>query len=486
MQFAGYKFPVSKRSLKDVNTLLYIPKVDPDKPCYIRVEGSGMITGLGFTIMKIEEAISEINYLGYLSGLFYGILIIVIIYAITLSFMMKDLIYMVYAIYVLAFGIYYSVVWGHWVLVMNYFDWEFSYYFYTIPYVFMILSLIYYCKLILSIPKLNWLFNSLIGVRLFILLAGYLFGNEVIDFNNNLIDSFLLLIVFIVALYQKYKKQHVSNYFIISFVLIFIGVINNSIFTKIFPTYPVNTHEYIQAFFSYFSVSNLGILEIFFFALALAKRMQLMKMEKEQLLTDKIEQLKRNEELKDRINIELERKVEERTKLIQDQAKEIERINAELLKYNRNLETQIESVTIARVEQKKLSYEEFLLVYPDNDYCKQFLFDLKWGNGYKCRKCSREKYRVLNKYDTQCSNCSHIESSSADTIFHNIKFPLNKAFYILICISSMADSRTIEEISREIDLRTATVWSFKQKILDKIAEKKIRRRDSEIWKKLIL
>ncbi|MEM7110680.1 MAG: receptor, partial [Bacteroidota bacterium] len=45
-----------------------------------------------------------------------------------------------------------------------------------------------------------------------------------------------------------------------------------------------------------------------------------------------------------------------------------------------------------------------------------------------------------------------------------IKFPIEKAFYILYVTNNRKNEFTLDELSEMLDLRRNTVWSFKKKI----------------------
>ncbi len=115
---------------------------------------------------------------------------------------------------------------------------------------------------------------------------------------------------------------------------------------------------------------------------------------------------------------------------------------------------------------KSLSLFEFQARFPNDDKCKEYLADLKWGNGYKCIKCGHENYcKGHDPYGRQCTKCSSIESATAGTLFHLCKFPLLKAFYIVYYVATSKKGISSTELSRKLELRQKTCWLFKQKVM---------------------
>jgi len=117
------------------------------------------------------------------------------------------------------------------------------------------------------------------------------------------------------------------------------------------------------------------------------------------------------------------------------------------------------------VKFKSLSIFEFQERFPDEDSCYQYLADLKWPNGYVCKKCGNEYYsKGRNKHDRQCTRCHYSESPTAGTLFHHIKFPLLKAFWIVYYMATSKKGISSTELSRKLSLRQKTVWYFQRKV----------------------
>ncbi|MEX2566509.1 MAG: IS1595 family transposase [Cyclobacteriaceae bacterium] len=115
---------------------------------------------------------------------------------------------------------------------------------------------------------------------------------------------------------------------------------------------------------------------------------------------------------------------------------------------------------------KSLSIFEFQERFPDDRSCYEYLADMKWKDGYICKKCSHTHYcKGINEFDRQCTKCGRLESPTAGTLFHNCKFPLLKAFYIVYYVSTDKNGVSSGELSRRLELRQKTCWLFKRKVM---------------------
>lgn len=115
---------------------------------------------------------------------------------------------------------------------------------------------------------------------------------------------------------------------------------------------------------------------------------------------------------------------------------------------------------------KSLSLFDFQERFPDSDSCLSHLAELKWSNGFRCRKCGHGKHCAGGKpCSRQCTSCRYDESPTANTLFHKIKFDLLKAFYIVYFVSTNKKGVTSTELARKLSLRQKTCWAFKRKVM---------------------
>ena len=132
---------------------------------------------------------------------------------------------------------------------------------------------------------------------------------------------------------------------------------------------------------------------------------------------------------------------------------------------------------------------QFNTLYPDTLSCYRFLENLKWEKGFECRKCENAKFfDGAHKFARRCTRCGYDESISAFTIFHSIKFPIEKAFYIAYLLVAGKRNSTLGALASQLSVRINTVWGFKHKVIERIGEleKKGKKPVASRWEDVIL
>jgi len=119
----------------------------------------------------------------------------------------------------------------------------------------------------------------------------------------------------------------------------------------------------------------------------------------------------------------------------------------------------------------KISELEFNQVFNTEEKCLEFLANKKWKKGFICRKCGNSNFCTgKSPHSRRCTRCKHDESARVDTIFEGCRFDLTKAFYIAYTVChSKADSS--HELSRKLNLRQMTCWTFKKKLSECINQR---------------
>jgi hypothetical protein len=120
---------------------------------------------------------------------------------------------------------------------------------------------------------------------------------------------------------------------------------------------------------------------------------------------------------------------------------------------------------MAAIFKKELTQEHLDLLFASDDECYRFLAEVKWEDGFTCRKCGNTNYCPgKTPHSRRCTKCKKEESAAADTIFHNCKFPVHKAFYIAYSVCMGKEDLSSYELARRLTLRQMTCWNFKTRI----------------------
>lgn len=238
---------------------------------------------------------------------------------------------------------------------------------------------------------------------------------------------------------------------------------------------------------------NIGIIfEFVFLFIGIAETVKEVYKVKSEMQAKLIQQYEENRALKDKVNRELEQKVHERTaelnkanEDLQQQSEKNYQMSVALDLANNELKKYITQFARISVTKSHLSFEEFMKAYPDEISCIRFLHDLKEKEGFICIKCGSEKsIKGKAKFDMRCARCNYNESLTANTIFHRTKFPLQKAFYMLYLVSQKKGDISASELSTTLGLQTSTCQHFKNRILERIPAKG-KNKENE-WENLIL
>lgn len=100
----------------------------------------------------------------------------------------------------------------------------------------------------------------------------------------------------------------------------------------------------------------------------------------------------------------------------------------------------------------------------------KFISDIKWKEGFACRKCGHTNYCEGKAVSSRrCTRCKAEESATAHTIFHNIKFPVNKAFYIAYNVCVLGNDFSSYNYSEQLGLNQMTCWKFRKRIKECIS-----------------
>lgn len=106
-------------------------------------------------------------------------------------------------------------------------------------------------------------------------------------------------------------------------------------------------------------------------------------------------------------------------------------------------------------------------LFADSDKVLKFIAGVKWKDGYVCRKCAHTNYcEGKTPSSRRCTRCKKEESATAHTIFHNIKFPVNKAFYIAYNVCVLGNDFSSYNYSDQLGLNQMTCWKFRKRIQD--------------------
>lgn len=107
---------------------------------------------------------------------------------------------------------------------------------------------------------------------------------------------------------------------------------------------------------------------------------------------------------------------------------------------------------------KQSIYQRFSGAFRCEDDCRQYLYNIKWEDGFICKRCAHTKFwKGRTRFHSRCVNCDYDESLTANTIFHKIQIPLMKAFPMAAHIVNCRNGISTLDLSRiyGVDEKTA-------------------------------
>jgi len=438
-------------------------------------------------------------------GIFYGMILIFSFYNLIMFLAVRQVQYLYYVLYNLSVALYEACTDG----IAYQYLWPgapvWNQYAFAVPLCLMSIFALLFTRKLLYVrsraPILDKVILGIIAARISFFVAALLFNRS--WFNYKFIEMIPLAVAFYTGIYIWLRGYRPARFFVLAYSFLFVGFM-----LKFFIMLGYDWLNF--GVVSYYSLSFCFILEMFFLSFAIGDKVRLLKRKKDKAQRQIIRQMSENARLKDVLNRELESQVKERTRelsekseliaqqneelqeanlLLQAQAEEISRMNALLEQDNRQLQTNVEKVSRARVLSAPVDFEEFSRIYPDKESCFRFLSELKWSQGYNCRKCGHDHYfqgHLL--YSRRCAKCGYEESVTANTILHDTRIDINKAFYMIFLVYSTKGKISSHKLSEILNIRQSTCWSYSSRIRKVMEDRKksLQQSDEKGWSKLVM
>ena len=102
--------------------------------------------------------------------------------------------------------------------------------------------------------------------------------------------------------------------------------------------------------------------------------------------------------------------------------------------------------------------------FSTEEACREYLFKLRWPNGFQCPRCRRQKYWTGDRGLYECAECGFQTSITAGTIFQDTKRPLILWFRAIWHVTSQkygANALGLQRILGFGSYRTAWMWLHK-------------------------
>ncbi|UJP66933.1 signal transduction protein [Mongoliitalea daihaiensis] len=498
---AGFELPFRDRSIQHKNFNYFLDlRPGEQKTFYLRVQRTYNLE-FSFHLRTNDRFLSHSLNEYFLLGIYYGVLILILIFNLYLFFKLKDLLYLYFPGLILSYiwfslgrdGLGFQYFWPNapW---LNQFNNQ-----YVIEFFIIVATLLFSNRFVQKYTKSDRVVKFTNGA---ILLKLVFFVNQLFFFELHytsylVITILILLIPFIFGLRELLKEEIHSWSYIFAYACLFLIITY---------TYSRSIELFDNPVLNWYLVYPVIFIEMILFSFSIFNQIKFLQSEFVRANTEKTLVLEKNNQLTLELNSKLKEKVKARTEKIERMAADLAQKNDELVATNQKLEelnkkvtemnmllqenneelkSSVEETTKSLALMKGLGFEEFKKVFPDKDTCLQFLAELKWKNGFHCKKCEYNKFQETSNFSKRCKNCNYLESPTVDTLFHKLKFPIEKAFYILYLSNRKDVDLTLNELSEILELRRETCWAFKNKIAQAM-EKIDHNKDLSGWESLAL
>lgn len=112
------------------------------------------------------------------------------------------------------------------------------------------------------------------------------------------------------------------------------------------------------------------------------------------------------------------------------------------------------------------NFDEFNRFFANEEFCRDYLFRLRWKQGYQCLRCgSKTSPWVTARGYLHCKSCEGELSITAGTVFERTRSPLKTWFLAMWLITSQKHGASASGLQRVLDLGSyQTAWTLMHKL----------------------
>lgn len=126
----------------------------------------------------------------------------------------------------------------------------------------------------------------------------------------------------------------------------------------------------------------------------------------------------------------------------------------------------------AMATQEIMSFDDFRKRFKTEDDCREYLFNLRWPNGFVCPKCgSAGCYHIAARNKYQCTQCRHQSSVTSGTVMHRSKLSLLTWFWAIYFASKDKRGYSATQLSAELSIAYSSAWYLLHRIRNAMAQR---------------
>jgi len=117
------------------------------------------------------------------------------------------------------------------------------------------------------------------------------------------------------------------------------------------------------------------------------------------------------------------------------------------------------------MEDYPLNIIEFEKLFTSEEACRNYVFQLRWPDGFRCSRCDNGKFWLTKRLLYHCSKCEYETSITAGTIFQDTRHPLYIWFRLIWYIVNQKTGISALGLQRALGLkRYETIWIMLHKL----------------------
>ena len=110
-------------------------------------------------------------------------------------------------------------------------------------------------------------------------------------------------------------------------------------------------------------------------------------------------------------------------------------------------------------------FQEFLTQFKSEDDCWDYIFQMRWPDGYICSKCKSNEYWLTQEKIIHCSSCGYETAVTRGTIFHKTRKPLLLWFHIMWWVVAQRTGASANNLKDFMGFGSyETAWAWLQKL----------------------
>jgi len=117
------------------------------------------------------------------------------------------------------------------------------------------------------------------------------------------------------------------------------------------------------------------------------------------------------------------------------------------------------------MKEYPMTFNQFTLQFASEAQCRNYLYSLRFPDGFVCPKCSHDKAWLRRNNLYECKKCKHGTSVTAGTIFQDTRKSLKDWFVAIWWITTQKYGASAEGLQQVLGLKSyETAWTWLHKI----------------------